>query len=279
MDLIYQRNWSCTVKDMPAGDLLAETFIIGTEIEAAGRLIVDKRTFEIKDAVWEVYRSPGSKLNGSYPVPGLKGVTAYFNAGGELRRIMGNEAGGLARELLAECVRGIIQAETFLYLERGYPSPEAYGEYWEKYYVDSCRYYSNLHRISRKWPEYVENFYCGANFFNRTRSCSVFEKPGGITAAGNLSDSFHEMGVVVDIDEGGRITGCTGNFLRAPDRVCFENASMLEQLKGIVLPGCSKKQIGKVIGGAQGCDHLVDLVNDLGKTVEAAKIKAGGGSV
>lgn len=267
VEVIYQRSWFCSVKTIHSRELLAETTVLGTEMEAAARLIVDQRTFEIKNARWEVYRSPGGKLNGGNAVPGLKGITAYFQAGGELRRTVGSEAGGLAREMLAECIRGIIQAETFLYRDRGYPTAEAYGDYWEKTYVNSCRYYSNLHRISRKWSEYVENYDRGSNFFNRARSCSVFRQPGGMAAVGNLSDSFHEMGVFIDVDQEGRITGCAGNFLRAPDPVCFENGPLLGKLNGMVLAGCGKKQIAEVIGGPQGCDHLVDLVSEIGNSI------------
>lgn len=39
MDLIYQKSLFCTVKDIHSGELLAETTLIGTELEAAGRLI------------------------------------------------------------------------------------------------------------------------------------------------------------------------------------------------------------------------------------------------
>lgn len=270
MKLIYQRNWFCMVNGINEDDILAETFLVGTEIEAAGRLIVDKKTFEIKEAIWEVYRSPGNKFNGSNVVSGLKGATAYFSIGKELRRTVGDEAGGLAREMLAECIRGIVQAETFLYSERGFSTPDDYGKYWERHYLNSCRYYSNLDRVSRIWSEYVKNFQREANFFNRAKSCSVFRQPVGLNVVGSLSDSFHEMGVVIDVDDEGRVTDCRGDFLRAPDKVCFENDSFLQDLKGIVLLHCGKKQIGKVIGGPQGCDHLVDLVNDMARAVTAA---------
>ncbi|HOV78469.1 MAG TPA: DUF2889 domain-containing protein [Bacillota bacterium] len=270
MEIIFQRNWFSTVRGVHRRDLLAGTYLTGTDVEASGRLLIDRKTFVIKDACWEVYRSPGGKLNGINPVPRLKGVTAYFNAGGELRRSVGNAAGGLAREMLAECVRAVIQAETFVYGDRGYPTAEAYGEYWEKHYLNSCRYYSNLHRVSRKWSDYVGNYCRGENFFNRAKFCSIAKKPDGLKASGGLSDSFHEMGVSFVLDREGRVTRCTGNFLRAPDPVCFENGAFLERFTGVVLPGCGKKEIAGIVGGPGGCDHLVDLISDLGKAVRAA---------
>lgn len=270
MESVFQNSTFCSVNNMDGGDLLAETTMIGTKLDASGRLVIDRSTFIIKDAGWEVTRSPGGSLNGSGILHGLKGATAYFDAGGVLRREAAGIAGGLARELLAECVKGIIQAETFIYLDRGYPTPEAYGEYWEKFYAGSCRYYSNLHRISRRWPEYVGGFYISKRLFSRAKNCSILKVPGGYAVAGTLSDSFHEMAVIVSLNDEGMVTECQGNFLRAPDPVCFENTPLLETLKGSFLSNSGKKQIIEGIGGPDGCDHLVDLVYTMAKAFREA---------
>ncbi len=268
MEFIFQRNWFCSVNSLDKQGLLAETNLIGTDIEALGRLVIDKSTFEIKEAGWEVSRSPGGVLNGGRDVCELKGVTAYFNAGGDLRRVVGGEAGGLAKELFAECIRGIIQAETFLYVERGYKTPESYGTHWEKAYLNSCRYYSNLHRVTRRWSDYVGGYSPGASLYCRAKNCSVFKTGGGLAAFGVFSDSFHEMNVRLSLSKDGIVMECAGNFLRAPDQVCFENAALLGRLPGAALTGLSKKQIAGMIGGPAGCDHLVDLVNDLARVLE-----------
>ncbi|BAF60003.1 MAG: hypothetical protein HPY89_02900 [Pelotomaculum sp.] len=44
LEVVYQRNWFCSVRGMPAGDLLAETTLLRKEVEAAGRLIIGKRS-------------------------------------------------------------------------------------------------------------------------------------------------------------------------------------------------------------------------------------------
>ena len=265
MEYVFQKCWFSSVTALDGGELLAETSLVGTDIEASGRLVVEKSTFIVVDAGWEVIRSPGGRLNGSGVLPGMKGVTAYFNSGGDLRREAGDIAGGLVREMLAECVRGIIQAETFLYRERGYLTPEAYGEYWEKASLNSCRYYSNLHRISRRWSEYVSSYCTGKKLFNRFKNCSIIKSVGGFAAAGIFSDSFHEMGITVELNNQGMVLDCRGNFLRAPDPVCFENAALLERLKGTFLSGFNKKEVISKIGGPLGCDHLADLIYDLVK--------------
>lgn len=265
MEHAMQNSTFCSVKTINGGDLLAETTLVGTNVEALVWLVIDRSTFIIKKAAWEVTRSPGGTLNGSGILHGLEGVTAYFQSGGDLRREAGDIAGGLVREMLAECVKGIIQAETFLYLDRGYPTPEAYGENWEKFYLNSCRYYSNLHRITRRWSEYVGGYYTGKKLFARAINCSINRLPGCFTAAGTFSDSFHEMVICLNLNDEGMVLECQGNFLRAPDPVCFENAFLLEKLKGASLSSLDKKQIVTEIGGPGGCDHLVDLVYTVAK--------------
>ncbi len=280
MEFIFQRNWFSSVKRLGCQQLLAEANLIGTETEAEGRLVIDKSTFAIEEAGWEVSRSPGGCLNGGGDVPELIGATAYFNVGGDLRRAVGNKAGGLARELLAECTRGIIQAETFLYVERGFGTPESYGNYWETEFLNSCRYYSNLERISRRWSEYVGGYSPGESLYKRAKNCSVFTSDQRVITSGVFSDSFHEFNVWLELNREGSLTKCSGSFLRAPDQVCFENQELLLQLRGIALSGLSKKQIAGIIGGSGGCDHLVDLVNDLARVLEnlpgTVGLKAGG---
>ncbi len=267
MDLVYQNNFFSTVKDFHQANLIAETVRIGTDIEAVGKLIVNSKTFVINGAGWEIIRSPGGVQNGSGTVHGLIGTTAYFNAGAALRRAVEGESSGLIKGLLSECVRGVIQAETFLYRERGYPTPEAYGEYWEKSYLDSCRYYSNLNRISVRWQDYVRKINPGNNYFNRFKTYSIYKRSGGIRAIGILSDTFHEINISMDLRRDGLVTGCTGSFLRSPDPVCIENISLLEQFQGSIFPGRRRKEIAKIIGGPQGCDHMVSLLSDMEETI------------
>jgi len=267
MELIYQKSWFCSVKGIHSGELLAEATVLGTEIEATGRLRVDKTSFEIKDARWEVFRSPGGIFNGSNEAPGLQGATAYFNIGPDLRRAVGDAAGGVAQDLLRECVRGIIQSETFLFRERGFPTLKAYCEHWRKSQTDTCRYQSNLDRVTRWWDEYVSGLKHGLNLFNRSKNCVVYLLADGFVVHSGFSDSYHELGLSCALDLAGRVKACSGKFLRAPDQVCFECASLPSGLKGLALTACTKKQLAEIVGGTQGCEHLVDLLEELRKTV------------
>jgi len=271
MEVLYQSNYFSTVKIIHSDELLAESTLISTDFEAIGQLVTDLKSFKIKKARWDIYRSPDGSMNGSKELPELIGVEAYFSAGGSLRRVAGEDAGGLPRELLAECVKGIIQAETFIFDVRGYPSPGAYDDYWDKIYLNACRYYSNLERVVRRWSDHVGDYKRERNLFNRYMSCRVCRHDdGGLTASGCFSDSFHELGVHADFNGEGIVVACAGNFLRAPDQVCFENREHLCKLIGKKITCIEKKEIGELVGGPKGCNHLVDIIYGLSKAVTVA---------
>jgi hypothetical protein len=107
--------------------------------------------------------------------------------------------------------------------------------------------------------------------YGKNSSCTVCRRSdGGLTAIGSFLDSFHEIGVSISMTKDGIIAECSGNLLRAPDRVCTENQRHLELLPGKKIAGLGKKDVAAVTGGPQGCIHLVDIIYDLGRAVESA---------
>ena len=118
MKVLYQSNVSNTVSRISSNQLVSQCLVLNTGYEAVARIKVSTVTFIIEAASWEIYRSPGSRLNGAAVVSELKGVEAYFHAGAALK-VVGDIYGELPRELLAECIRGVIQAETYLFEDRG----------------------------------------------------------------------------------------------------------------------------------------------------------------
>src|SRR5690606_755253 len=97
--------------------------------------------------------STGAKKKHSLPI--LRGKDAYFNAAPALRELASITEDPLHVPLFAETVKGFIQAETFLWKERGYSSTEEYNRRWAEAYQDSCRYYSNLDRVTQDWFHHV----------------------------------------------------------------------------------------------------------------------------
>ncbi len=273
MQCIYHANYFTTVLRRN-DELWSQCVYLSTDIEATGLLRVEVSSFNIKEARWDVYRSPAKALNGGSELLGLKGSEAFMHIGPILQEQVGERGGGLARELLAECVRGLMQAETFVYQERGYVSAKEYDDYWNETLKDSCRYFSNLDRVAQPWMDYIGDDVRDNSLYNRVKSTNILHgSENRLLINANFVDSFHELTVNVEADSDGTIRESTGNYLRAPDRVCFENSELLPKLVGKNLTGLNKKEIAKDLGFSSGCTHLVDLVYDISRSVAAVEFK------
>jgi len=253
------------------GLLDAQTVYRGTDGECAALLLVEPGTLKIVSATWENYTPEVTSVE----VKGLAGVEAYFKCGPVLKETLA-DLGAFPRSLFAETVRGIIQAETFLWSQRGFASPSEYSQYWEQFYIGSCRYYSHLERISKTWDEY-----CGpdriTSLFNRFKSQSVYiDENKGFRVVGMLSDSFHELSVDLALDPNLLVTKANGVMLRVPDNVCCEAVAYISELPGNLLDGLGKKQIAGLLGAGEGCVHIIDLVYDAMESVKIYQLKGDG---
>ncbi|AGL01583.1 DUF2889 domain-containing protein [Desulfoscipio gibsoniae] len=257
-----------------AGQIQAQTVYCGTDCEVGTRLWVDPISFKIKEAIWENYSPPVAITD----VPGMRGLEAYFNCGPAIKALA--DLGSFARALFAETIRGIIQAETFLFTERGFTSAAEYSKHWEKFYINSCRYFSNLEKVSKSWDEYVYYMRTG-NLFNRFKAQSVYAvSGGGYHVVATFSDSFHELSVILDMDNNLVITGVLGTLLRAPDEICREATIFLQHLQGHDASNLGKKQVAALLGKGDGCVHIIDTVCDALMAVNmAAQRHAGAAAI
>jgi len=268
---IFQRHWYTMVRRSRSGGLLdVQTVYRGTDGECAALLLVQPETFKIVAATWESYAPEFMTVD----IKGLAGVEAYFNCGPALKETLG-ELGEFPRSLFAESVRGIIQAETFLLAERGFASPEEYDLYWDEFYAGSCRYYSNLDRVSQKWHEYA-GAYRTTGLFNRFKCQNVYASEEGYRVTGMFCDSFHELSVDLALGADLSVAKANAVMLRVPDNVCREALAYTSQLTGRVLDGLGKKQVAGLLGAGEGCVHLIDLVHDAVESVKIYKHKEGG---
>jgi len=273
MKNLFQRNWYTEVCRAPDQTLRVVTSYLDTEREAAAHLVLDLNSFIIKEAVWEEQRSSKPIRFNSRRVSPLLGSEAYFSSGPKLKEAGAFLNDPLAGSLFSESIKGIIQAETFLWEERGYSTEAEYESKWTDFYSGSCRYYSNPERITRSWYTHVGTSKREGNLFVRFKSQSLL----GLGAeqyllTGNLSDSFHELNVNIKL-HGSTVEEAEGLLLRAPDPVCREGAAFLKNLQGINLPEINKKAIAGILGKGQGCVHLIDLVNDCAQILEHYLIK------
>ena len=269
MDLLLQRNWFILAR-LEENGLISEAVYNGTDREIVARLLVDAKHFRVLGASWEVYRAPGLTLPLRREIEELYGLVAYFGCGEEFRRALSFLNDPFAAALFSESVRGIIQAETFLYKERGFPSSAVFEKDWVENYIGGCRYYSNLDRVTREWFEYIGYDKRTDNLFNRTKTQVLFRSEGQNTyrISSHLHDSFHGMALETVLDQDFTVRDISGMLLRAPDAVCKESASYLPELIGCNLNSLKRKDIYAKLGGAQGCVHFIEIAADGADTLK-----------
>lgn len=268
MQCLFQRHWHSSAR-LEGKNLLVEVTYCGTDREVCARLSADPATLAIKEATWEKYRTPEEKGWQLLNLPELVGIEAYFNSGKILRETLAPLGDSYAYSLFAEAVRAIIQAETFIFTERGYASAETYMDFWDKFYADSCRYYKYLERVTQGWFEHVGYDDRRGNLFNRMKASVLYQKENNYLLIGHLNDSFHSVAVELVLGKDNlTIEKARGDLLRVPDHVCGEAETFMEALPGKNLTEAKKKDIALLLGGGEGCIHLIDLVYDGLQTLE-----------
>lgn len=262
MQCLFQRNWHLSVRKQD--ELLhANATYCGTDGEYCARMQVRPHDFNVTAAQWEVYRTAEGAVNQIVDLPQLQGIEAYFNSGGTLRKALASLQNSFAVPLFADAVRAVIQSETFLFRERGFVSTDNYQDYWDSNFRDSCRYYSNLHRVQCQWYEHVGSDYRPGSLFNRMKSQFLYRTETGYRLIGHLNDSFHGVASELELaKDGSTVLKARGDILRAPDVVCQESERYMDELVGKPLGGLKKRNIAELLGSSAGCVHLFETVFD-----------------
>ncbi len=267
MNCLFQRFWHTSVR-LYDGELSVETTYCGSDKELTSRMVVDPDTFAVLRAWWEVYRAPGCEHPQINEIEALQGMKAYFGCGRDLNNALGPLNFSEARELFAEGVRGVVQAETFLWRRRGYTSHKEYENQWYELFEGGCRYYSNTDRVTRSWYEHVGYPERSGSLFNRFKSQALYQDGDDWQLNGHFVDSFHSVALEMTLEKNnGAVLKANGEILRAPDRVCTEASSYMDRLVQSKLPEMNKKDIAVRLGAENGCVHLIDLTDDGAKTL------------
>jgi len=244
------------IEQQPIREIIAETIYGDTDCEVGTRLRVDPKSFKIREATWETYSLPVTITD----IPGLRGTAAYLNCGPALTEALA-DLGPVARTTFNETISCVILSEPFLVKERGYATYAAYREHWDVFYRNACRYYSNLDTTSVLWD--YSDYTRTSVLFNRFASQSAFLLPGGgFHVTGTYSDTFHEFSVELDTEINLVITWAAAELLRLPHAGCSGTNVYLQQLAGYNARNPVKKQLVQVLGGGDGCVHLIDTVYD-----------------
>lgn len=247
-------------------ELLAECTQLSNDTEAVAWINADVRTLQINRSGWALYRSSKYPL-GIFDLPQLIGVEAYITGGPALKECLSAAGQEIPRELIAECFRGVLQAETFFFMERGYESAKAYDDCCEQNSIGACRYYSHLDQTEKQWTEWVETTERSYNLFNRSKTVNLQQLPAGLQISAVFMDSFHHLGIFMELDQDGLVQKASANFINAPDKICYQNSAHLARFTGTKLAALTKKEIAALAGGAEGCNHLVDLIYEIVKVL------------
>ena len=268
MKQIFHSHVVTTVSRADAGNLLAQTLLLNSRYEAVAKIFAAEDSFIISKACWEIFRSPGGQLNDARTVAELTGQEAYLSIGPCLRTV-GQKDGELPRELLADCVKGMIQAETYLFAERGFASPKDYDNFWRENYRDSCRRFSIADGRTQSWFAFIAERRPGTDcLFNRCKTVAIHAMPDGtVTASGHFIDSFHELSIAMTTSDG-IITACSADLIRVPHVVCRETAAHLSALTGKAVGDITSKAAAACAGGPMGCNHLADLTYHTAKSLQ-----------
>lgn len=230
---------------------------IGDDIEA--ELKVDKEGFRIAEGVLR-------RKNGDKSLEELQGVEGYISGKREIRERL-DRLDKYERYLILQCVSGLIQAETYLFRERGYLTEGEYEEYWNRLEKNGCRFYSDsrkeMRRSDPEWMSYVPDRFKEKILFEREKIYKHESDAAGEYVMGHLSDTFHEMKVKLRIGDAGDVKDMEIVFLRAPGRACFTNHENVANFRGENFLEIEKKDLIKYGGGCEGCYHIVEILEEL----------------
>lgn len=256
--MYYHGVLSTTVERRSEQNVESRSSLISTGCEATALVAVEPGGFLVREACWQIHRSLDSKLNAAGRATELLGTEAYLKAGAALKAVE-DAHGALPRQLTAECIKGIVQSESYLYKERGFASLEECDASWGKNNPGICWLYSNRERKTATWPEYLKSRMRGDCLFNRNKSVSIHETGDFVNIEGAFVDSFHELHVSLTLRED-LVVRAEGEFSRSPDRVCRETGSLAARLENQNFVQMTKQQMAQCVGGKLGCVHLLDLI-------------------
>lgn len=263
MSIIGQRNIFCTI-NKEGQKVTAKAIILSKEFEASAQLVVGIHDYIISEAAWEISKAPAGIFPGRGTASDAIGAKATTGIANALVHLTESSGGTRIKPLFFECVKGLMQAETYLFRERGYPDEAAYEAYWMDKESNGCRFYSHPSQDTSGWFEHVGPYHRTGNLFNRCKSYQLTIHGTDLTLLGTFHDSYHEMAGEIRFDQGsGLISECSLTMFRAPGSSCLETTAHGSLFVGKDIYSLSRKDIIGLVGGASGCYHLTDLLADM----------------
>lgn len=230
-------------------------------------LQVNISTFKIKNAEIISEKKVGSNtVVRKENFDELCGIDAYIHGKKEIKCVLQKNGRSERVNIFVQCVSALVQAETYVYRERGYKSKEEYNLYWDIIENDGCRMYSASRKAFRKedkkWMDYVpDNFNRELLFFRRKTYEKIFGE-SDVKYLLKLNDSYHEMNIEIFTNADKICKSMNISVIRAPGVACFTNKINESKLIGHKLTEINKKWIIENFGKSDGCYHIVELLTD-----------------
>lgn len=284
---IFHRQWFIGAYHQSPDTLVAEAHYMDSFLEMTARLEAGVKDLVAHQVTLATHRDSGRmpqefgsadlaqglawiSREVSQSLDALRGMVCYTGAGKLVREAVAPDPLGLKEDLILEAIRAVIQAETFIFMERGYKDAFDYEDYFNRTFAGSCRYYSNLERVSRSFSQGLLVHSRGSNLFSRFRSSAIYRYQDGYQVAAQLTDSFHEMELNLLVNPSDLVVAeAQASMLRFPDPVCQESEELLRAgLAGVGLKPENKKYIYAACGGGSGCTHLADMAFDAARALK-----------
>lgn len=270
---IYQRNWYSECSRLDDGNLLAEVSYLDAMTEKTARLFIERGTLKIDHAEVATCREGTRAVAEPLAAyPEITGIKAYFGCGKPLRDALPGDQ--LLMDLMIEAVEAVIQAETFFFQETGYPDWQAYNDYWDTNFLNTCVYYSNLEAIRQPFSDYCRHYVRERKLYCRHRRTSVFRlNAEELKLITSFCDTFHDIALAMTLKGQQRlITQAESGILRSPDPICRASLTKLSGLNG---KSVLDRATAKICGGEDGCTHISHLLTEAGRTMELAEKESG----
>ncbi len=268
--VIEQGAYMNRIDKTPDGKITAECSFLSTHYECSVTIYADARGMKTEKVLYAVHRTPQNDNLAQGEIQELAGETCTLAASKIVKTLPDYDGNGYIKELILENLRGINQAEIYMLEEINVANPIEYEKIWLHEKVDYCRPYTGRMPGLYEWPNYVNslNHYRTRNLYNKYKQYTVITEGGDdIFIDGAYHDSFHEMHAQLTYSATGReISEFDMTMQRWPFAACFEMDHTAAGLfVGKKIDDLTKREVGKLIGGSNGCFHLVDIVADMAK--------------
>jgi hypothetical protein len=266
--VLEQGAWINYTNRFNEKELISQAMFLSSRYECSATMVVTTVGFKITQAYFSIHRCPDMSKRTEEKIPELIGGSGHYDGVRAIKDLKDFGDDGKVKELLAECIRGFEQAETYLLTELGFKTREEYEAYWQKDKAEYCRPYWGKMPGLEEWSTYIGAYDHNRteNFYNKYKSYAILQKKEGeAIISGIYNDSFHEMHSELTYNLGSRnISEFDMIVHRAPHDPCYElSHTAADAFIGKPIDSFKKRDIGKVIGGAPGCFHLVDIVADM----------------